>query len=171
MNTLINKTLKNYPDGSNTTLSSEFKFHFRNISIQHHLEFTYLVGLPKTFYYPSPNCTSIQYLHIIIPLVKLKKVKEKNTEFGSWILRIPTLYLWKVLVTQLRPTLCDLIHCIPPGSSVHGILQARILGWVAILFSMGISLTQGLKPGLLHGRQILYHPSHLGNHPIHLLAP
>ena len=154
-----------------TTLSSEFKFHFRNISIRHHLEFTYLPGLPKMFYYTSPNCTLIQYLHIIIPLVKLKKVKEKNTEFGSWILHIPTLYLCKVLVTQLRPTLGGLMDCIPPGSSVHGILQARILGWVAILFSRGISLTQGLKPGLLHGRQILYHVSHQGKHPIHLLAP
>ena len=78
MSTLINKTLKNYPDGNNTTLSPEFKFHFRNISIQHHLEFTYLVRLPKTFYYPSLNCTTVQYLHIIIPVVKLKKVKEKN---------------------------------------------------------------------------------------------
>ena len=40
-----------------------------------------------------------------------------------------------VLVTQLCPTLCDPMDCSPPGSSVHGILQARILEWVAILFS------------------------------------
>ena len=33
----------------------------------------------------------------------------------------------KVLVTQLCPTLCDPMYCSPPGSSVHGILQARIL--------------------------------------------
>ena len=33
----------------------------------------------------------------------------------------------KVLVTQLCPTLCDHMDCGPPGSSVHGILQARIL--------------------------------------------
>ena len=33
----------------------------------------------------------------------------------------------KVLVTQLGPTLCDPMDCSPPGSSVHGILQARIL--------------------------------------------
>ena len=38
----------------------------------------------------------------------------------------------KVLVAQLCPTLCDLMDCSPPGSSVHGILQARILEWVAI---------------------------------------
>ena len=40
-----------------------------------------------------------------------------------------------VLVTQSCPTLCDPIDCGPPGSSVHGVLQARILQWVAILFS------------------------------------
>ena len=36
-----------------------------------------------------------------------------------------------VLVTQLRRTLCNPMDCSPPGSSVHGILQA-ILDWVAI---------------------------------------
>ena len=36
------------------------------------------------------------------------------------------------LVTQLCPTLCDSMDCSPPGSSVHGILQARILEWVAM---------------------------------------
>ena len=33
---------------------------------------------------------------------------------------------------QLCPTLCDPMNCSPPGSSVHGILQARILEWVAM---------------------------------------
>ena len=36
---------------------------------------------------------------------------------------------------QLCPTVCDPIDCSPPGSSVHGILQAEILEWVAIPFS------------------------------------
>ena len=41
-----------------------------------------------------------------------------------------------VLVAQLCPTLCNPVdYCSPPGSSVHGILQARILEWVAIPFS------------------------------------
>ena len=44
------------------------------------------------------------------------------------------LSLVKVLVAQLCPTLCDLIDCIPPGYSVHGILQARILEWIATPF-------------------------------------
>ena len=41
----------------------------------------------------------------------------------------------KVLVTQSYPTLCDPMDCSPPGSSVHGTLQERILQWVAITFS------------------------------------
>ena len=44
-----------------------------------------------------------------------------------------------VLVAQFCPTLCDPVDCSPPGSSVHGILQTRILEWAAILFSRGSS--------------------------------
>ena len=47
------------------------------------------------------------------------------------------LFVWNevcVLVAQSRPTICDPMDC-SPGSSVHGILQARILEWVAIPFS------------------------------------
>ena len=39
------------------------------------------------------------------------------------------------------PTLCNPMDCSLPGSSVHGILQARILEWVAISFSRGSSLS------------------------------
>ena len=42
-------------------------------------------------------------------------------------------------VAQSCPTLCDPVDCSPPGSSVHGILQARILEWVTISFSRGSS--------------------------------
>ena len=57
-----------------------------------------------------------------------------------------TLPLWHVLpdnecvcAKPLRscPTLCNAMDCSPPGSSVHGILQARILEWVAMPFSKG----------------------------------
>ena len=44
-----------------------------------------------------------------------------------------------VLVAQSCPTLCDPVDCSPPGSSVHEILQARILEWVAIPFYQGPS--------------------------------
>ena len=46
----------------------------------------------------------------------------------------------------------DPLDCSPPGSSVHGIFQARILKWAAISFSRGSALTQGSKPHLLHCR-------------------
>ena len=36
-------------------------------------------------------------------------------------------------------TLCDSMDCSPPGPSVHGILQARVLEWVAVPFSRGSS--------------------------------
>ena len=42
-----------------------------------------------------------------------------------------------VLFAQLCPTLCEPMDCSPPGFSVHGILQARILEWVAIPFFCG----------------------------------
>ena len=61
--------------------------------------------------------------------------------------------------TQLCPTLFDPMDCSPSDSSGHGILQARILEWVAIPFSGESSWprdrTQGSNPGLLHRRQIL----------------
>ena len=40
------------------------------------------------------------------------------------------------LAVQLHSTPCDPMDCSPPSSSVHGILQARILEWVAISFSI-----------------------------------
>ena len=43
----------------------------------------------------------------------------------------------------------DPMDCNLPGSSVHGISQARILEWVAISFSRGIFPTQGSNPSLL----------------------
>ena len=60
-------------------------------------------------------------------------------------------------VTQSSPTLRDPVDCSLPGSSVHGIFQARVLEWVAISFS------RGSKPGLPHCRQTLYCLSHQGS--------
>ena len=70
----------------------------------------------------------------------------------------------------LVPQSCLTLHfprdCSPPGSSVHGIFQARILKWVAIFSSRGIFPTQGLNPHLLClllCRQILYPLNHRGS--------
>ena len=52
---------------------------------------------------------------------------------------------------------CDPMDCSTPGSPVHGILQARILKWVAISFSRGSSWTRDRNCISRIGRQILYH--------------
>ena len=49
------------------------------------------------------------------------------------------------LFLQSCLTLCDLMDCSPPGSSVHGILQARILEWDAISFSRGYCSPRNLS--------------------------
>ena len=67
------------------------------------------------------------------------------------------------LVAQSCPTLCDPMDCSPPDSSVHGILQAGILEWVAMPSPQGFFTTQGSNPGLPHCRQILYLLSHQEN--------
>ena len=66
----------------------------------------------------------------------------------------------RALVTRTCPTLCDAMDCCLPGSSVHAILQARILECAAIPFSRRIFPPRGPNPGLLHCRQTLYWLSH-----------
>ena len=56
----------------------------------------------------------------------------------TWIFSLLSLCCY-VLIPQSYPTLCNPMLCSPPGSSVLGILQARILEWVAIFFSWGSS--------------------------------
>ena len=64
-----------------------------------------------------------------------------GTEEWSWnIVKV------KVLVAQSCQILCDPMDCSPQGSSVHGILQARILEWVATPFSRE-SFDSEIKPG------------------------
>ena len=68
----------------------------------------------------------------------------------------------KVLMVQSCPTLCDLMDCSPPGSSVHRTLQTRI--WSGLPFpSPGDLPTQGSNSGLQLCRQILLHLSHQGS--------
>ena len=68
----------------------------------------------------------------------------------------------KVLVAQSCLTLCNPMDCSLPGSSVHGIFQARILEWVAIPFSRGSShLRDQTRVSCIAGG--LYHLSHQGS--------
>ena len=63
--------------------------------------------------------------------IRLKRLEKKTTtkHFQQTGLKV------KVWVAESYLTLCNPMDCSPPGSSVHGILQARILEWVAISFS------------------------------------
>ena len=61
------------------------------------------------------------------------------------------------LVAQLCSTLCNAMDCSLPDSSLRGILQTKILEWVAMPSSRGSSWPRDLNPHLLHCRQILYH--------------
>ena len=67
---------------------------------------------------------------------------------------------------QLCLTLCDPMDCSHPGSSVHGILQARILEWVAMPFSRGSSQPRD-QTHVSHVscicRWVLYHWHQLGS--------
>ena len=70
---------------------------------------------------------------------------------------------WPSVHAQSCPTLCDPMDCSPPGSSVHGIFQARILEWVAMPFSRGLSQHRDQTRVSRIARQILYHLSYLGS--------
>ena len=88
-------------------------------------------------------------------------IKIQFSESFCFLVNIDAFELWywrmKKAVAQLCPTLCDLMDYI-----VHGVLQARILAWVVVPFSRDLP-TQGLNPGLLHCRQILYKLSRKGS--------
>ena len=94
---------------------------------------------------------------------KSNVLKKSGTELGQnpTLLAVrPNSLCYTILracsVTQSCPTLCDLMDCSLPGSSVHGIFQARILEWVAISFSRG-SYQPRDQTHICSGRQILYH--------------
>ena len=76
-----------------------------------------------------------------------------------------------VLVDQSCLILCDPMDCSPPGSSVHGILQARILEWVAIPFSRGSFQPRDWTCVFCIGRRILCCLSHHGSPELFLSIP
>ena len=106
--------------------------------------------------FPIPPLRHCVWLFLVPP----EHRRRARPESGTWDLPCSLLGFWPhvsdwVLVT-LCPTLCEAMDCSPPGSSVHGVFQARILDWTSMAFSKGSNL------GLLHCRQILYHLSHQG---------
>ena len=80
------------------------------------------------------------------------KKNKQTTKNSSWVLFFKKWNV-KVLVAQSCGTLCDPVDCSPWGSSVHGILQERILEWVAIPFSRGSSsLRDRMRVSCIAGR-------------------
>ena len=71
-----------------------------------------------------------------------EKKREESCRHAEWVLQGEgggiTCYS-ESEVAQSCPTLCDPMDCSPPGSTVHGILQAKVLEWVASSFSRGSS--------------------------------
>ena len=81
----------------------------------------------------------------------------------SHVLEASSLSLLKVKVAQLCPTLCDPVDCSPPGSSSHGILQARILECGEPLPPPGDFPSPGTEPRSPESQGILYQWSPQGS--------
>ena len=87
---------------------------------------------------PSPSAFSLTQHHLRACEILVPWPGIEPSPLG---MEVQNLNHWKVKVkvTQLCLTLCNPMFCSPPGSSVHGILQARILEWAAVPFSRGSS--------------------------------
>ena len=94
-------------------------------------------------------------LYLAEPPVYSKTTSGKAKNSLWWI--ITTIMKWSE-VAQSCLTLCDLMDCSLPGSSVHRIFQAKVLEWVAISFSRGFSQPRDWTQ-VFHaaGTQTLYH--------------
>ena len=79
----------------------------------------YFIGAPKSL---QKVTAAMELRHLLLGRKAMTNLKESESE-----------------VAQLCPTLCNPVDCNLPGSSIHGILQTRILEWVAISFSRGSS--------------------------------
>ena len=84
-----------------------------SISVRPHRQQPTSAKLPHPWDFPSKN-TGVG-CHFLLQCMKVKSESE---------------------VTQSCPTLCDPMDCSLPGSSINGIVQAKVLEWVAISFSI-----------------------------------
>ena len=88
-----------------------------------------------------------------------------STSHKRWVIKKQCACM-RAKLLQLCLTVCDPMGCNPSGSSVHGILQARILEWVAMPSSRGSSLPRDrtcISYISYISRQVLYHYRHLGS--------
>ena len=97
------------------------------------------------------------FVSSLVSLINVLWFPEYRMFPSSW-LSLCAVLSHSVISDSLQP-----MDCSPPGFCIHGILQARILKWVAMPSSGGPSQPQGSNPGLLLCRQTLYHLSHQGS--------
>ena len=81
---------------------------------------------------------------------------QKGPQSTAAFTLVPNFRLCECLVAKLCLTLCDPMDSSPPGSSVHGVLQARILEWNAIFSSRDSPQPWDRTHVSCIGRQILY---------------
>ena len=94
------------------------------------------------------------------------KQKQAASQIWPWAnpcIHGSNLRSYKELAAQSCPTACNPMDCSPPGSSVHGLLQARILEWVAIPFFRGSAQPRGWIWVFCIASRFLYHLSHQGS--------
>ena len=111
-------------------------------------------------------CSSLHWSHILLPPLCPQvcsicvSVAALQIDSSGPSFQIP---LNQCLVTQSHLTLCNTMHCSPPGPLVHGDSPGQNTGVVCHALLQGVFPTEGLNPGLLHCRQILYQLSYQGS--------
>ena len=100
-------------------------------------------SLPRLWLYKGCMASSWFSLSLsgLLPFIPSQYIFKKAQATWRGHVWVSGQRLWPGLseVTQSCPTLCNPMYCSLPGSSLHGILQARVLEWVAISFSRGSS--------------------------------
>ena len=98
------------------------------------------------------NFFMVQLSHLYMT----RSLSNLKGRFFKYFLPKPSIYCC-YLVAKLWPTLCDPMDCCPTGSSVQGDFPGKNTGLGCHFLLQGIFWTQRSNPGLLPGRQILYH--------------
>ena len=131
------------------------------VTVIQNYSITRTIPVPSNSPFLNPgNHHSIFHLYIFFILKMLHKWNHTICElliiafYSSQIIylrSIQIMYIYFVVKLLSHVQLLELsMDCRLPGSSVHGILQARILEWAAIFLLQGIFPTQGSNPYLLH---------------------
>ena len=107
----------------------------------------------KRYYLQKSKYQISQMSNKVEPTFQISKVSKDNDINFSGILYLH-IKIQSILKSKRR------LFVTPMDYTVHGILQARILEWVAVLFSRGSSQPRDQTLGLPHCRQILYQLSH-----------